>query len=77
MKWIGQDYNLNNYKNMKKKGLLLMLTLAISVAGKLEVINFSSLGQQFFDPELADIPYSIANFGFAPYSSPNTDSAKP
>ena len=51
---------------MKKQGLLVLLTLAITVTGKLEVINFSSLGQQFVDPELMDIPYSIANFGFAP-----------
>ena len=42
---------------------LLLLTLTDS---KLEVANYQKLPAELQDPELLDIPYSVANFGFAP-----------
>lgn len=47
--------------------IILVLGLATIVNSKLEISNFAQIGPLFEDEDLKDIPYSIANFGFAPY----------
>lgn len=47
--------------------LALLLALPLLVSPTLSVYNLQALGEN--EPELLDIPYSVANFGFVPYCS--------
>jgi len=47
--------------------ILVALTLAVLGNATLAVYNMQALGENV--PELLNISYSIANFGFAPYST--------
>ena len=49
--------------------IFVCLIASTQVESKLDVHNFAQLGPLFEDNDLKDIPYSIANFGFAPYTS--------
>lgn len=47
--------------------LLILLSITINVAiCTLEVTNIAQLPSPLQNQELSNIPYSIANFGFAP-----------
>lgn len=56
--------------------ILLLLATATLVHSKLEVTNLDQINQLLVDEDLKNIPYSIANFGFAPYLKIYSDSGK-
>lgn len=68
MSW---NYKLNSYQKMIKNNIpfiltLLIILLATLTQSKLEVNNYDKLPKELQDETLKDIPYSVANFGFAP-----------
>ncbi len=58
----------------KTKSYILFLTLLSIATATLSVYNLQALGEN--DQTLLNISYSIANYGFAPYNTQNSDLAK-
>ena len=57
---------MNNFLNFKTYiGLVL---LSIITNSTLSVYNYESLSEELKDPTFLNINYSVANFGFAPYT---------
>lgn len=55
--------------------VIFVLAVISLASATLSVYNLQALGES--DLELLDIPYSIANFGFAPYLQLHLDLARP
>ena len=51
---------------MQTLNTLILLALATIINSKLEVQNYEGIEEYLKDESLLDIPYSVANFGFAP-----------
>lgn len=56
--------------------IILLVAFASLANSKLEVTNLDQMNPSLIDDDLKDIPYSIANFGFAPYLKFDADLVK-